>query len=276
MARRIPLLNLALSFLLMPVLANAVGFGDTPDAVEAELGPPNGKRSTAGGEIWVYSGDITIEFEQGQLVRAKGLVMEDGAVQERQAIVRESAPLPAEEVAPEPEIIPEAAPEPEPMPEPVVSEEEQLVEALPDIEDARALAQQLEEELSSDFEDIPQGSSVLATVLDWTIPIFLTFIFLVIAFKWVGAEAMKGALLVIAIVDRLVVVGIQAVFQSVLEFPTTFHADTLVSVFVMLALITKLTHAKQLPTAIKVVIASKVAGWIAFWLLAMFVLGSLG
>ncbi|MFO7726027.1 MAG: hypothetical protein R6V45_10795, partial [Oceanipulchritudo sp.] len=89
------------------------------------------------------------------------------------------------------------------------------------------------------------------------------------------AEADKGVLFLIAMAGRLVAFGVQGIFFDLLAFPTAFHADTLASFMVVLVLVTKLTHARSLPTAIKVVVAAKVAALIAFYLLEMFFLFNL-
>jgi len=125
-------------------------------------------------------------------------------------------------------------------------------------------------------ESVPEKPDWMTGILGWVVPVAIQFVFLVIAFKWVGAEAMKGALLVIAVVDKAVNDGVQWFFLSFLEFPTTLHADTLASIIVMLAMVTTMTHAKRLPTAIQVVVASKVAALVAGYLILLFVLHQMG
>jgi len=260
MSRTISLLFVFVAAILLPASSFAVYLGQTTEDVRTELGAPNGMRTSSTREIWVYSGDITLEFEKGQLVRAKGLVFEEIAEADTVSEIVEQepvAPVEAESLEVEPVI--EAS-----------SGEQETTDLAQTIDDY----QHLEERAMAEFgmEPVPQSSSFLRTALTWTIPVFLQFFFLVIAFKIVGAEAMKGALLLIAVVDLGVTEGVRFFFLDFLEFPITFHADLLASVIVMLALITKLTHAKQLATAIKVVIVSKVAAMIAFWIIALFVL----
>jgi hypothetical protein len=259
-----------LVLLVVPVCAHALQQGQTPEQVLEELGPPNGKRTLSTGEVWVYSGDITLEFENGQLIRSKGLDL-----------------MPAPVDVPPPAPVPVPAPVPAPAPAmeadrapvedsgtaetdlPEVDADEELLEMAENFSDP----EQAMEELG--WEEPSQSSSTLETILGWTVPVFFQWIFLLIAFKVVGVEAMAVALLVIAIVDRLVILGVQWVFFNLLEFPTTFMADTLLSFIVMLGMVTTLTHAKQLPTAIKVVVASKVAALIAGYVFVLLVLHNL-
>jgi len=141
----------------------------------------------------------------------------------------------------------------------------QFSEEMPDVAD-----------FSKKAEDEASAAKGPATrLLGWLIPVFVIFIFLLIAFKWVGAEADKGALFLIAMADRLVTSGVQSFFFDILTFPTTFHADTLAAFIVVLVLVTKLTHARSLPTAIKVVVTAKVAALVVSYLLAMFFLFNL-
>jgi hypothetical protein len=262
--------SLLLGFLLLlvPVLAQALQQGQTAEEVLAELGPPNGKRTLSTGEIWVYSGDITLEFRDGELIRAKGLDL-----------------FPAPVVAPQPAPTPAPVPVPAPTPETVnpsapesadgvaegaqVDEDQALLEMAEGFSDPERLMEE------TGWDEPSQSSGMLSTILGWTVPTFLQWIFLLIAFKWVGAEAMSLTLLLIAIVDRLVTLGVRWVFISVLEFPTAFQADVLLSFIVMLGMVTTLTHAKQLPTAIKVVVASKVAALIAAYVFVLIVLHNL-
>jgi hypothetical protein len=244
--------------------------GQSKAEVSAEMGQPNGKRSLSDGEIWVYSGDITLEFRGDQLVRAKGAYMQS---------------------APEAPALPEAASE-----SPVPANEESAVpgedvDNLPVPGVDAAAADNLDEEIRLFSEGMPElpeeldglggpgtaeeSHSPLFTILWWVIPVFLGFIFLLIAFKLVGAEADKSMLLLIAMADQLVTHGVQWFFLDLLGFPSALHADSLASFVVMLVLVTKLTHAKQLPTAIKVVIISKVAGLVAGYFLFLFLLHNL-
>jgi hypothetical protein len=259
-----------LVLLVVPVCAHALQQGQTPEQVLEELGPPNGKRTLSTGEVWVYSGDITLEFENGQLIRSKGLDLMPAPVDvPPPAPVPVPAPVPAPAAAMEADRAPAESSAAAEADLPEVDADEELLEMAENFSDP----EQAMEELG--WEEPSQSSSTLETILGWTVPVFFQWIFLLIAFKVVGVEAMAVALLVIAIVDRLVILGVQWVFFNLLEFPTTFMADTLLSFIVMLGMVTTLTHAKQLPTAIKVVVASKVAALIAGYVFVLLVLHNL-
>lgn len=238
------LVTLVIAFL--PLMLNALHEGQSKEEVRTELGSPNGMRTLANGEIWVYSGDITLEFSGDRLVRAKGLALSpapEGTYSEAE-----------ESIAGEDLVVPDPDPEP---PGPGESPE---ADAISD-EDALDAAE--------------KGGGALGDALAYVVPVFLQFIFLIIAFRIVGAEASKMALLFIAVADRFVTMGVRWFFLGLLEFPTTFHADTLASFIVMLMMVTTLTHAKRLPTAIKVVIISKVAGLVAAYFVFLFILHNL-
>ena len=261
-------LFLCLILCLFPVVTSALYEGQGMEEVSAELGEPNGKRSLADGEVWVYSGDITLEFSAGKLTRAKGLMLE-----------------PAPEVFdPEHEdLAPEQVGDAEPVrktPAPVPAEAasggdsldkeiQQFSEGIPELpSDFAGLAEEGE-------EDIRDSRSFLSAVLSWAIPVFLGFIFLLIAFKIVGTEASKSALLFIAVADQAVMHGVRWFFLELLGFPSALHADALASFIVMLILVNKMTYAKQLPVAIRIVVISKVAGLVAWYFLLLFVLHNL-
>lgn len=253
-----------LFLILGPMAVQALHRGQSPEAVQRELGEPNGIRQLAGGEVWVYSGDITLEFQEGQLVRAKGLDL------------LEPPPVASGTMEAEPQsAAPQAEQDPSPgAPDPVrdaPAPDAGLSDLDPDADDFGL--EPWEDVLE---ESVPPTPSLMTGILGWVIPVIIQFVFLLIAFKWVGAEAMKGALLAIAVADKAVTDGVQWFFLSFLQFPTTLHADTLVSFIVMLGMVTTLTHAKRLPTAIKVVVASKVAALVAGYLVLLFALHQMG
>lgn len=250
--------------LLLPVVSQGLYQGQSTGEVLEELGPPNGKRTLSAREIWVYSGDITLEFVNGELVRSKGLDLMPPPV-----AVEEPAPLPVPAPVPSPGPVTEAEPIQEDTPAETVDSDEELVEMAENLSNPEQLMEE------TGWEEPSTTSSLMESLLAWTVPTFLQWIFLLIAFKWVGAEAMKFVLLIIAIMDRLVIAGVRWFFLDLLDFPTTFHADFLLSFIVMLGLITSMTHAKQLPTAIKVVVASKVAAFIAGYVFVLFILHNL-
>lgn len=244
--------------------------GQSKAEVRAEMGEPNGKRSLSDGQIWVYSGDITLQFAGDRLVRARNAYMEPAP-----EVV--SVPAPATDSTGSP--VPMEARENLPVPKenlPVPMEEEAhgpdnldeeirlFSEGLPEIPEG------LEGLGGSDAA--PESRSTLFTTIWWAVPVFLQFIFLLIAFKLVGAEADKPVLLMIAVVDQLVTHGVRWFFLGLLGFPSALHADSLASFVVMLVLVSKFTYAKQLPTAIKVVVVSKVAGLVAGYFLFLFLL----
>lgn len=248
--------------LCLPIWALALYQGQSPESVLDEMGPPNGTRVLASGELWVYSGDITLEFENDRLIRSKGLDL---------------LPSPPPGAPEEASVAREAGEDPEEA-EPAVSSMELTPESLDErsatdddlMETAEAVSRP--ESLLAEEDLASSGSSSVEEILAAMVPIFLQWLFLIIAFKFTGAEGSKLILFGIAVVDRLVILGVQWVFIGLLEFPMTFHADTLLSILVMLALITSFTHAKRLDTAIKVVVASKVAAFLAGWIFVMFLL----
>ena len=255
---------LALYLLLLPLLSQGLYEGQSTAEVRLELGDPNGIRSRNDGETWVYSGNITLEFVNDRLVRARGTDLVPRAFVESQT--PEPVSTPDRESTSVIEPVPVEAPS-EPLGEADLDREIELFSTYKD--DPSLVLDKLSPHQPS------ASQTLLARILGSAIPVFLQFVFLLIAFKWVGAEAAKAALFLIAVVDRLVIAGVRWVFLGLLEFPTTFQADMLVSFIVMLGLVTTLTHARQLPTAIKVVVASKVAGFIAAYLLALFLLHNL-
>jgi len=249
---------------LLPVCLFALHEGQSPESVLEELGNPNGTRMLANGELWVYSGDISLEFENGRLIRSTGLDL----LPPPEAF-QSHAPVHVDEKPPESEASdPDRSP-PEATGDPSVgsrtAEDDELMETAESISHPERL---LEEE----WEASHDSSSLMETILSIVVPVLLQWGFLLIAFKFTGAEASKLILLGISIVDRLVILGVQWIFMGWLGFPMTFHADTLASVLVMLALITSFTHAKRLDSAIKVVVVAKVAALLAGWLFFMFLL----
>lgn len=266
--------------LILPLAAFALHTGQSPESVRAEMGEPNGVRQLADGEIWVYSGDIALTFKDGQLIRARG-----------KALAAEAAEGPAGNL---PENPVEEEPEPEEasklVEEPEESGEAVQVRGASVNQDADSgTGSGLDGEIGTLSREMPvqadfageEGDGAVAAkgpvtrLLEWLVSGVVLFVFLCIAFRWVGAEADKGVLFLIAMAGRLVAFGVQGIFFDLLAFPTAFHADTLASFMVVLVLVTKLTHARSLPTAIKVVVAAKVAALIAFYLLEMFFLFNL-
>ncbi|HKJ90064.1 MAG TPA: hypothetical protein VJ960_02950 [Oceanipulchritudo sp.] len=261
----------------LPLVVTALHLGQSPESVRAELGDPNGVRQLADGEIWVYSGDIALTFKEDRLVRARGKTLSAEPAEGPTTVPEESETVPVEREA-------GAQSLPEEPGEGASGAEESLREGADGGAEGELDAEirQFSEELPdlADLtdeagEDALAGKGPATRLLQWLIPVLVLFVFLFIAFKWVGAEADKGALFLIAMADRLVTAGVQWFFFEVLTYPTTFHADTLTSFIVVLVLVTKMTHARSLPTAIKVVVAAKVAALIAFYLLAMFLLFNL-
>ncbi|NBD37131.1 MAG: hypothetical protein GVY10_01000 [Verrucomicrobia bacterium] len=246
--------------------------GMTPDEVEAILGEPNGSRELVDGRIWVYSGNITLIFVEGALAEASGveMVVSEAAepTMEEPPPMEEPSPEPDEKADPPAEDPPEQEKEPpaapaqgEPSPEEEAEPREQGA-ADPTIVPAGEEA----EAVSGDGGILPQELLVAVVVT------LLQFGILWIACRITGIEAYAVSLLFIAVMDRLVIHWIQWVFLSFLDFPTTFHADSLVSFLVMLGMFMKFTSAKSLPSALKVVVASKVLGIIAAYVLVMVVL----
>lgn len=257
------------SVFLFPFVSHGLYYGQDKSSVVLEMGEPNGKRQLANGELWVYSGDISLTFDGGLLVRARGTDLVPAPVPE---VLIEALPDKAPPVVEEP---PAEAQRVENKRKSSRTEDDELLETAHSISDPEAYKKAVES-MEKEFSSRPSSSStMLQRVLAIAVPTVLQWIFLMIAFKWVGAEAMKSVLLLIAFIDRLVIIAVQAVFFNFLEYPTTFHADSLLSFAIMLALVTSFTHAKQLPTAIKVVIASKVAGFIAAYLFLLLILHNL-
>lgn len=268
---------IVLGSVFLPLVVTALHLGQSPESVRAELGDPNGVRQLADGEIWVYSGDIALTFKEDRLVRARGKTLSAEPAEGPTKVPEEPETVPREREA-------EAEALPEEPGEGVSGAEESPPEGA-----AAGAESELDAEIQQFSEDLPDlaglagegdedasaGKGPATRLLQWLVPVLVLFVFLFIAFKWVGAEADKGALFLIAMADRLVTAGVQWFFFEVLTYPTTFQADTLASFIVVLVLVTKLTHARSLPTAIKVVVAAKVAALIAFYLLAMFFLFNL-
>lgn len=291
----------------------ALQTGMTPLEVRSELGNPNGVRKLANGELWVYSSGTSVEFASGRVIRfrkgaADGVIRsggkivspEDGKdavgvrfsndpVQPGKPPEEEAKKEPAKEAEPETEKPPqeekpldlpvEAAVEAEKSPSPPDSQIDELETEIEVFsQDLDAQVEQVlkgvegpERDPEIFVEDDPFFRGILTGLFT---PILLQAIFLAIAFKWVGAESTHMAIFLIATVDRFVMVSVQWFFADFLEFGMSFSAEHLVSVIVMLGMVTKLTHAKSLPTAIKVVVASKVATMVAAYLLIMAVLFS--
>lgn len=270
-------------FLALTLAASALHIGQDRESVRQELGEPNGKRVLSDGEIWVYSGDIALTFTEGRLTRARGVAL---------TLPPDESPSPsgatetaeADEAAYEPS----SPGEPGPLPEeetqgetpsrssdPAGSELDREIEQFSqDLTDPETLERMMAE--AGRDSGAEAGEGLVIVLLKALGGIIVLFFFLLLAFKWVGAEASRAALFLIAAVDRLVVIGVQWVFLDLLGFPMTFYADTLASFLVVLVLVTKLTHARSLPTAIKVVVASKVAALVATYLLAMVLLFNMG
>jgi len=258
---------------LLPLCCPGIYEGQSPESVLEEMGEPNGTRLLANGELWVYSGGISLEFENGRLMRSRGLDLLSApdtyytGDSEEDEIPEAKEPLPAAAQQPAAEAEASSSSSGTLTSDAVkdrTDEDDELMETAEALSNPAAFLEEEEPESPS--------ASALEEILSAVVPIFLQWIFLLIAFKVTGAEASKLILFGIAIIDRLVVMGVQWIFIGFLEFPTAFHADTLVSVFVMLALITSFTHAKKLSTALEVVIASKVAAFIAGYVFVLFLL----
>jgi len=279
--------------LLASLEAFGIRLGMTVEEVERSLGPPNGMRQLADGQVWVYANGIFVEFTNGRVSRLRGI---DTGIDNEipQAVPAPEAPLPAatsepatggggggasdtEQVEPPSGqgVAQPASPDPGPSPPEESTADEQV--PLNDPETATEKAQELWGDQSAydpeAYEDRPGWQVELIRIgTGFFLPVILTAIFLMVAFHWVGAIADKWAILLIALIDRIVVLSVEFLFLTVLAFPTTFYAQHLASIVVMVPLVISLTHAKELPTALQVVITSKVAGMITFWLLLMVLL----
>jgi hypothetical protein len=263
------LLLLLLTAFTFPLGLYALQQGQSMEEVSAEMGDPNGKRTFAEREIWVYSGDITLEFSDGKLVRAKGTMMEPAAEITRtipEVSVPEEVSVPNTQGPAEIETTGEVAVADA---DNLDNEIRQFSEGMPE------LPAELDGFMGGEAEELPPSQSFLRGLILWLVPVILGFIFLLIAFKIVGVEAAKSALLFIAVADQAVMHSVQWFFLELLGFPSAMHADALASFVVMLVLVNKMTFAKQLPVAIKVVIMSKVAGLVAWYFLLLFLLHSL-
>lgn len=283
MSRR--MLWMVFSFLLlMPLSLMALHEGQSMAEVRAEMGEPNGRRVMSDGEKWVYSGDIVLRFVDGRLAAVTGLPFEPASGQETSGevatISRDAPAVPGpQQPAPDrPSVPPKGASETVPAEDAVSSGIDELDEEIEQFSKSPTDPEVIESlgfDLGMDDADEAADDGWLNAAISFLGFACIQFFFLLIAFKWVGAEAAKSALFLIALVNQLVISLVEWFFLGVLGFPMTFHADQLVSVFVMLGMVTTLTHAKQLPTALKVVIASKVAAIIVVYLLAMVVLFSM-
>jgi hypothetical protein len=266
--------------LAVTTAASALYMGQDKESVRQELGEPNGKRVLSDGEMWVYSGDIALTFTEGRLASARGvtLTLPPDTESHSEAGVSEpgsAAPEPSGPAEPGP-LPEEGEPEsPSRPPEPAGSELDREIEQFSqDLTDPETLERMMAE--AGRDSGAEAGEGLVSVLMKALAGIILLFFFLLMAFKWVGAEAARTALFLIATVDRLVVVGVQWIFLDLLGFPMTFYADSLASFLVVLVLVTRLTHARSLPTAIKVVVASKVAALVATYLLAMVLLFNMG
>ena len=248
--------------------------GMSPEEVEAALGEPNGSRELADGRIWVYSGGISLRFVEGALAEASGVDM-----------VVPDDPEPAGEEPPsveEPPEEPEEKPDPSAEDPPAAEKEApaapvEAEESLDDeIETMEKVAADPTSAIAGEEESVSGDGGILSQEL--LVAVLLTLLqfgILWIACRITGIEAYALSLLFIAVMDRLVIHWMQWVFLSFLAFPTTFHADSLGSFLVMLVMFMKFTSAKSLPSALKVVVASKVLGIVAAYVLVMVVLFNL-
>jgi hypothetical protein len=285
MRRALSFCFVIVALLLSVVSADGLAVGESPEQVRAQLGEPNGVRQLAGGEVWVYSGDITLEFTAGKLVRARGLMLEP------EAEVPE-APLDEGDIAATIDSIETAAP-PTDGTERVLNSET-IPEEIRELRESEAERMALELEANAnefkeagrslanaeagemDEYDADSGDGDLMPLLwNWIGLVVMQFIFLAIACRVVGAEASLLALFFIALVDKLVIESTIWLFTGLLEMPMTFHAESLASFIVMISMVTKLTHARSLPTAIKVVVGAKVAAMITGYVVLLLVLHNL-
>jgi hypothetical protein len=248
--------------------------GMSPDEVEAALGEPNGSRELADGRIWVYSGGISLRFVEGALAEASGVEMSvpeaPEPTMEEPVSMAEPSPEPDEKADPPAEDPPEQGKEAPGVPvEAEASPEDETETTEQGIADPTSILAEEEEEEKSVSGD---GGILSQELLVAVVLTLLQFGILWIACRITGIEAYAVSLLFIAVMDRLVIHWIQWVFLSFLTFPTTFHADSLVSFLVMLGMFMKFTSAKSLPSALKVVVASKVLGIVIAYVFVMLVL----
>jgi len=287
MSRKKGLSTAVLFFLFLNLLwGAALERGMSPAEVEAILGEPNGTRKLVDGRLWVYSGDISLRFVDGALRQATGVDM----------VVPELKPVQESEPVQEPETAEEENPSDNEgaveADEAVSQPAEESVEN-PAGAGKETAAPASEESLDEEIETMGKIASDPTSVLKeekeegtgteedgflsqkLLVAVVLTlfqFGILWLACRITGIEAYAFSLLFIAVMDRLVIHWMRWVFLGFLEFPTTFHADSLVSFLVMLVLFMKFSSAKSLPSALKVVVASKIVALGAAYLVLMFVL----
>lgn len=110
--------------------------------------------------------------------------------------------------------------------------------------------------------------------LTFLISLTLNMIIIKIAFKINGVEAFWDGIAVVAVIDALVVGGVNAAFLVMGFAGALFHADQFVAVFVMLVTLPKFTAATEIPTVIKCIIAIKVVTVIAQFVAFMFIINA--
>lgn len=259
-------------------------------------GYPTSTAESQDRKFLIYPNGIRIILRQGQLVSAEGIeVLEEKPPPGNTDVEPQPAPEPAPAPAPAPNPVPappESAPAvsvpafpsenpDEPLPEALVisEEEETRLKALsqPPVESAPAESESTDGagSASSEFDfgetgtgGSPQGVAFLVEFLIGTV---ITLVILKIAVSLVGVTAFLPGLIAIAVTDTLVRLGTGALFTA-MAFPLGGPVQILVSFVVLLYLVKGFTSAREWPTIIQVVVTTKVVGFVAFWLLAMFVL----
>jgi len=249
----------------------------TTAAVEDLIGPPNGQRSLADErEVWVYVGNIRLDFHQGRLENARGIPfsVENRVVDDGRTIIVGSEPSISITETPDPVSMPQGAES-----EPAVSAPEQMIGTMDAITQER---QDMLEEVSQveleagDDEAWRSGFAWWALGMLFFGQTFFTFILLLFAFKVTGQEAMAMALAGVAAIDTVILNLTQVVMTVVIGFPDAMNLDSLLTFLTMIITISAMTHAKSLPKAIQVAVAVRVINVVFWWLLGITMLGIFG
>lgn len=264
--------------------------------VEAVLGKPNGVRALSDGQIWVYSGGISLRFAGGRLVSASGVAFGEEA-EEETAVRFSSEEAGAEKEAAggseperkaeaEREVLPAETASTEEPGEPEgeewetveqLDEVEQAAHALADGEGAEGLAASglLDGTVAEELAGESREGGLTAVLVQPAVWVVIQFLLLLVACRMTGVEGHWEGLLLIAILERLGSYWVEWLFLGALGFPSAMYADTLFSFVLMLLLVMKLTSAKSLPSALKVVVVAKVAAMVLGYVVILLVLSQL-
>jgi ribosomal protein L6P/L9E len=204
----------------------------TREQVIAELGKPTSVAKMGKREIMIYPGGVRLELEEGKVVAAKGIVLNDALAVEKTTINKDQKPQATENRAIDGEFA-----QPSAM--------DKVVEGLEKSHD------------EGQHPVAPKKFSIVGFVLGMILKFLLTVAALILASKYWGAEVFLSVIFTVAGVDALISGLMNLIGELVLGFPTLLSADDLVGGIVMLFLVKKLSINHSIGQAVQLTLTTK-------------------